>query len=133
MHWDLSSGYLTFLRRILIFSVVLGLIVTGIALVSPQRFITPAIPWLFVFFIGVTLAGYYFILRSAKSKFLRFINAYLLVTVVKLFLFIGVIFLYLLNNRQDAAAFGITFFVLYVCYMIFEVVNIVSYFKSSQT
>jgi len=133
MHWDLSSGYLTFLRRILIFSVVLGLIVTGIALVSPQRFITPALPWLFVFFIVVTLAGYYFILRSAKSKFLRFINAYLLVTVVKLFLFIGVIFLYLLNNRQDAAAFGITFFVLYVCYMIFEVVNIVSYFKSSQT
>jgi len=76
-----------------------------------------------VFFIAVTITGYYFILRSANTKFIRFINSYLIVTVVKLFLFIGVIFLYLLNNRQDAAAFAISFFVLYLCYMIFEVIN----------
>jgi hypothetical protein len=105
---------------------------TGMGLLAPARYTTPALPWLFVFFIGVTLAGYYFILRSAKTRFIKFINAYLLVTVVKLFLFIGVIFLYLLHNRQDAAAFAISFFVLYLCYMIFEVVNLVSYFKSSQ-
>jgi hypothetical protein len=127
-----SSGYLTFLRRILVFSFILGILATGMALLAPARYTTPALPWLFVFFIGVTLTGYYFILRSAKTRFIKFINAYLLVTVVKLFLFIGVIFLYLLHNRQDAAAFAISFFVLYLCYMIFEVVNLVSYFKSSQ-
>ena len=132
MQWNKSSGYLTFLRRILVFSVILGLTATGIRFLAPAKYTTPALPWLFVFFTGVTLAGYYFILRSARKKFIRFINAYLLVTVVKLFLFIGVIFLYLLNNRQDAAAFAISFFVLYLCYMIFEVVSLVSYFKSSQ-
>jgi hypothetical protein len=132
MHWNISSGYLTFLRRILVFSIVLGLLATGIGFLAPSRYITPTLPWLFVFFIAVTLAGYYFILRSANTKFIRFINSYLLVTLVKLFLFIGVIFFYLLHNRQDAAAFVISFFILYLCYMIFEVVNLVSYFKSSQ-
>jgi hypothetical protein len=132
MQWDKSSGYLTFLRRILVFSIILGLLATIIGFMAPARTITPALPYLFVFFIAVTLAGYYFILRSAYTKFIRFINSYLLVTVVKLFLFIGVIFLYLLNNRQDAAPFAISFFVLYLCYMIFEVVNLVSFFKSSQ-
>ncbi|MGA2823813.1 MAG: hypothetical protein ABSE72_09850 [Bacteroidales bacterium] len=132
MQWNISSGYLTFLRRILIFSIVLGLFATGIRFLAPSRYITPTLPWLFVFFIAVTITGYYFILRSANTKFIRFINSYLIVTVVKLFLFIGVIFLYLLNNRQDAAAFAISFFVLYLCYMIFEVINLVSYFKSSQ-
>jgi hypothetical protein len=86
-----------------------------------------------VFFISVTLAGYYDILRSAQSKFIRFINAYLLIMVVKLFLFIGVIFFYLLHNRQDAAQFAISFFVLYLCYMIFEVVNLVSHFKPTRS
>jgi hypothetical protein len=132
MQWNTSSGYLTFLRRILVFSFILGIMATGMVLLAPARYYTPALPWLFVFFIGITLTGYYFILRSAKTRFIKFINAYLLVTVVKLFLFIGVIFLYLLNNRQDAAAFAISFFVLYLCYMIFEVVNLVSFFKSSQ-
>jgi hypothetical protein len=131
MQWNKYSGYLTFLRRILVFSIVLGLFATGIGLLAPSRYITPTLPWLFVFFIAVTLAGYYFILRSANTKFIRFINSYLLVTVVKLFLFIGVIFLYLFHNRKDAAAFAISFFVLYLCYMIFEVINLVSYFKSS--
>lgn len=132
MQWNTSSGYLTFLRRILVFSIILGLLATGIGFLAPARTITPTLPYLFVFFIAVTLAGYYYILRSAHTKFIRFINAYLLVTVVKLFLFIGVIFLYLFHNRQDAAPFAISFFVLYLCYMIFEVVNLVSFFKSSQ-
>lgn len=130
MQWNLSSGYLTFLRRLLFFSIILGIVATGIWFLVPSRYITPALPWLFLFFIGVTLTGYYFILRSINSKFIRFINSYLLVTVVKLFLFVGVIFMYLLHNRQDAAAFAISFFVLYLCYMIFEVVSLVSYFKS---
>ncbi|MGA3012668.1 MAG: hypothetical protein ABSD71_01405 [Bacteroidales bacterium] len=130
MEWNKSSEYLIFLRRILIFSIILGLLAKGITFLIPSHYITPTLPWLFLFFIAVTLIGYYFILRSAKSKFIRFINSYLLVTVVKLFVFIGVIFLYLLNNKEDAAAFALSFFVLYLCFMIFEVVNLVSYFKS---
>lgn len=132
MQWNIPPGYFTFLRRILVFSIILGLLATGMGFLAPSRYITPTLPWLFVFFIVVTLAGYYFILRSANMKFIRFLNSYLLVTVVKLILFIGVIFLYLLNNRQDAAAFAISFFVLYLCYMIFEVINLVLYFKSFQ-
>jgi hypothetical protein len=132
MQWNRSSGYLTFLRRILVFSIILGFIGTVIGFLAPARMITPALPYLFVFFIAVTLAGYYFILQSVNKKYIKFINSYLLVTVVKLFMFICVIFFYLLNNRQDAAPFAISFFVLYLCYMIFEVVNLVSVFKSSQ-
>jgi hypothetical protein len=132
MKWNPTSGYLSFLRSILLFSFVLGLIATGLAFWAPARFITPALPWLFLFFLGSTLAGYYFILHAVNTKFIRFINTYLLVTVVKLFVFIGILFLYLWNNREDAAPFAIAFFILYLCYMIFEVVNLVSYFKSIQ-
>jgi hypothetical protein len=132
MEWNNSKDYLTFIRRILVFSVILGLIATVLRFLVPAHYITPALPWLFVFFIVVTMAGYYFILRSSNTKFIRFINSYLLVTVVKLFIFIGVIFLYLLNNRQDAAAFAVSFFILYLCYMIFEVANLVSILKSTK-
>ena len=129
MHLDKTSGYLTFLRQLLIFSVVLGILATCIAFLVPPRFITPALPFLFLFFIAITLSGYYLLLRSVKSKFIQFVNTYLLITAIKLLLFVGIIFFYLLNNRQDAAAFGISFFILYLCYTIFEVVHLVSYFR----
>ncbi len=132
MKWNNSSDYISFLRRLLIFSIVLGLAATGVHYLVPSRYITPTLPWMFLFFIAVTLVGYYFILRSTGKKFIRFINSYILVTVVKLCLFIGVIFFYLLNHRQDAAAFAIAFLILYLCYIIFEVVNLVSYFKPPQ-
>jgi len=132
MEWNNSSGYITFLRRIIIFSIVLGILSVGLRFLVPARFITPTLPLLFLFFIGVTLTGFYFILQSSKDKFIRFVNAYLLVTVIKLFLFVGIIFFYLLRYRQDAAAFAISFFILYVSYTIFEVVNLVTYFKPTQ-
>jgi hypothetical protein len=132
MFWNSSSEYLTFLRRILAFSLFLGLVAGSIKFLAPAKYITPALPWLFVFFFAVTLAGYYFLLRSSREKFIRFVNTYLLVTVVKLFLFVGIIFIYLLNNRQDAAAFAFSFLILYLCYMIFEVVNLVSHFNPRQ-
>lgn len=132
MKWNNSSDYLSFLRRLLIFSIVLGLVATGVRYLVPSRYITPTLPLMFLFFIAVTLVGYYFILRSTGKRFIRFINSYILVTVVKLCLFIGVIFFYLLNHKQDAAAFAVAFLILYLCYIIFEVVNLVSYFKPPQ-
>ena len=132
MKWNSSSVYRIFLRRILIFSFILGLLAACIGFLVPARTMTPALPYLFVFFIAVTLTGYYIIIRSDRTKFIKFINSYLLVTVIKLFLFVGLIFIYLLHNRQDAAPFAFSFLVLYLCYTIFEVVNLISFFKSSQ-
>jgi hypothetical protein len=130
MNLKISTPYLTFLRRLLVFSAILGMIATGFYFLVPSKYITPALPFLFVFFIAVTLAGYYFILRSAGKAFITFINYYLVVTVLKLFLFIGVIFLYLFLNKADAAPFAISFLILYLFYMVFEVVNLVLLFKS---
>ena len=126
------SPYITFLRRLILFSFILGIIALAVRLLAPPRFVTPALPGIFFFFISITLTGYFLILRTAKEKFIRFLNSYMLVTVVKLMVYVGVIFLYLANNRPDAAAFAITFFLLYLCYTIFEVVNLVGYFKSTR-
>ena len=132
MNPDNSSPYLTFLRRILIFSAILGIIATGFYFLVPAKYITPALPFLFVFFIAVTLASFYYLLRSTGKAFITFVNYYLLITLLKLFLFIGVIFLYMFLNKPDAAPFAISFLVLYFLYMVFEVVNMVWHFKATQ-
>ena len=132
MNPDKSSVYLTFLRRLLIYSAILGIIAAGFWFFAPSKYITPVLPFIFIFFIGITLISFYYLLRSSSKAFITFINYYLLITVLKLFLFIGVIFLYMYLNKADAAPFAISFLVLYFLYMVFEVGYLVLYFKSTQ-
>jgi hypothetical protein len=127
-----SAPYISFLFRLLVYSAILGIIATAIYFLVPAKYITPALPFLFAFFMAVTLTGYYFLLRSTRKSFATFVNLYLLVTVLKLFLFIGVIFLYMFLNKHDAARFAVSFLLLYLAYMVFEVVNLVMHFKATR-
>ncbi len=126
----METHYIDFLKKILVFSLILGVIAFGVGCFLPSRVITPVLPFLFLFFISVTLIGYYLLIKAAKKLFIKFLNYYLLITTLKLFLFIGVLVGYIMLNKGDAAPFGISFFILYLLYSIFEVVSLVSYSRS---
>jgi hypothetical protein len=131
METNNSSVYLDFLKRLLVFSLILGSFAALLFFLLPSEFITPALPFLFPFFISVTLLSSYMLTRSMRKKFIKFLNAYLLLTIVKLFVYIVVMVGYILMHRQDALPFGISFFLLYLFYTIFEVVYLVSSFKKA--
>jgi hypothetical protein len=98
----------------------------------PSKLITPALPFLFPFFISVTLISSYLLIRSSQKKFIKYLNVYLLTTVSRLFLYIAVMVTYILLNKTDILPFSISFLILYLCYTIFEVVWLVSYPKTGR-
>jgi hypothetical protein len=131
MEKQVSSVYLSLLKRLMIYSLILGSITGVLFFVLPSKFITPTLPFLIPFFIAVTLISSYLLIRSSQKKFIRYLNVYLLTTVVRLFLYIAVMVTYILLNKADVLPFSITFFILYLCYTIFEVVWLVSFSKTS--
>jgi hypothetical protein len=60
------------------------------------------------------------------------LNVYLLTTVIRLFLYVAVMVTYILLNKPDILPFSITFFILYLCYTIFEVVWLVSFSRTNR-
>ena len=127
MQTQVNSVYLSLLKRLLIFSLILGAIAAVLYFLLPSKFITPALPFLFPFFIAVTLISSYLLIRSSQKKFIKYLNVYLLTTVVRLFLYVAVMVTYILLNKPDILPFSISFFILYLCYTIFEVVWLVSF------
>jgi len=125
----MKSAYLKFLQHLLIYSAILGAIAIILYLILPEL-ITPVLPFLFLFFVAITLVSYYILLRSLKSKLSRFINTFLISTIVKLILYIGIMIVYVILNRSDAVRFMITFLILYLFYTIFEVVKMISLTRS---
>ena len=95
--------------------------------ILPKPFFTPALPFLFVFFISTSLLSYYYLLQSTQKRFIKFINTYLLTILIKLFVYAGVMVSYAFMNRADAIAFMLGFFILYLCYTIFEAASIIKY------
>jgi hypothetical protein len=126
----MKSGFLQFVKNLIGYTAIIVAIAVGLKFILPLNYFTPALPYLFLFFLAVTIAGYYILVKAADSRFMKFLNYYLLVTLVKLLLFIAVLFIYILMNKWDALPFGISFFILYLVYTAIEVVSLSKYTRT---
>ena len=128
----MNSAYIKFLRNLLIFSSITGAFILLLSFLIPRAFVSPALPFLIVFFIATSLLSFYYLLQSAGKRFIKFVNTFLLTIIIKLFIYAGVMIGYVLVNRSDAIPFMLGFFILYLCYTIFESASIIKYTQSSK-
>ena len=133
MNTDIHNHlFIPFLKKLFIFTFILGIFAAFVYLFLPSGYITPALPFLFIFYLSITIIGYYILIKAAQKKFIRFLNSYLLTTIIKLLILITVLVVYIMLNKEDALPFGMAFFILYLCYTFFEVIMILSYSKDLQ-
>jgi len=117
----MKNLYLLFLKKLLIFSVIIAVVGYILTMYLPANYITPTLPFLYVFFFAATLVVHYILLKVSEKKTPGFINFFMLVTFGKLIFFLTIILAYALLNRADAIPFIVAFFILYVCFTAFEV------------
>jgi hypothetical protein len=111
-----------FLRKLLIFTLIIGIVSSVVAYFLPSRYLTPALPFLIFFFFSVTLIVHLILVRVSEKKTPAFINYFMLLTFGKLIFFLSIILIYALLNRKDTLPFILTFFLMYIFYTVFEVV-----------
>jgi hypothetical protein len=114
--------YQAFVKKLLLFTIILAIAGYGIYQILPTEFTSPVIIYLYLFFFSVTLIVHYLLLKIAQKRANSFINYFMLLTFGKLLFFLTIILIYALLFRTDAKVFIITFFILYVCFTSFEVV-----------
>lgn len=113
-----------FTRGFTIFSVVILLISLAIYLWVPLLQITPAYPYVVLFFYGVTIIIFRVLDKTRKTNISKFANTYMLVNFGKLIVFSIIVFVYAYLNRQDAVSFIISFFVYYLLFSVYEIVSL---------
>lgn len=108
--------------RILVFSVILAGASLLFQIICPN-YATPALPFIILFFLIITLFTLYIVLREDKGKAAKlFVSNYMLSRIIKLLSCLLFLLLYVLLNKKDAFRFAIAFLVIYFLYSIFEVV-----------
>ena len=126
----MQLNYLAFFKKLFIFTIILALIGTGIVYLIPDHFVSPTIPFLYLFFFSATMVVHYVLLQVSLKKASSFVNYFMLLTFGKLIFFLSIVMLYALLRREDATQFIIAFFTLYFFFTIFEVVQSLSLTKS---
>lgn len=122
----MNQPYIAFVRKALLFFLVIALITAILWFALPGHLLSPTLPLLPFFFLGVTLLSYYMQIKSASERFIRFVNAYMLLTAAKLLLYMVVIVIYVFTHKDDAVRFMIAFFLFYLAFTLFEVVALLA-------
>jgi hypothetical protein len=127
----MNTTYLKFFKKLIKLTVAVFLVFYAATYFMPEKLVSPAMPYLILLSASVTLIFHYIIIKAAEKKFSRFISYFMIATVMKLLLYLIVIFLYVYLNKNDVFPFVITFLLLYIIFSVFEVINLLQIQNSS--
>ncbi len=93
---------------------------------APPQFLSPAIPFIIIFFLILTLSIFYLQLKESVNRLSKFVNVFLAATGLKILVFLVIITVYAFLNRADAVNFIVSFFIVYLVFAIFEIVQLLN-------
>ena len=110
-----------FTKQLLILATITGLVFIALFLLIPPTYISPALPYLLVFFTAATLISFYFIQKKIEASPSGFVTAFMANSIIRLLLYLVIIVVYAFTHKYDAVNFIISFFILYLIFTTFEV------------
>ena len=102
---------------------ILTAVVTGVS-IALHHHMTPWWPAIVLLFLIVSMVVYFMSQNAKKKDMRKFANFYMASTVVKMILYLSIIFVYVMNFKDDGKRFAITFMVYYLIYSVFETVKL---------
>ena len=118
-----------FFRKLTVFTLIVSVLSAVIFFFLPAKYISPAYPFLVLFFYLSSLLIYSVLVKSLVKRPAVFINNFLMMTVGKIFLLMIFLFFYLYFNRADAIPFVTSFFILYLLFTAFELIEVMKLLK----
>jgi len=120
----LSHYFYEFLKKTGIIVIILFAVYLILFYLVPAKYISPAIPAIIIFFTILTTSVFYYQIKASLKRTSKFVNFFLLATALKLLLFLTLVVIYSLLNKADAVNFILSFFIIYVTFSVFEVIQL---------
>ncbi len=118
-----------FILKILTFSIILIAIAVILYLTLLRKFYVKSFP-LQILLIGfLTAFSHIRMIKASQHNIRRFTSAFMLSVTLKLLIYLFFLLIGLLFDHSNALTFVITFFILYICYTVFEVSQILKFLK----
>ena len=123
----MNTDFFNFYKKSTLLSILL--FVTGLVTFSflIPEFYLPVFPFLLLFFYLLSLLLQFLLYKIAKMKISNFAARFMAITMMKMFLLLILALVYIFLNKEEAIAFIVVFFLLYVIFTILEVRDIMKF------
>ena len=120
----MNNLYKKFVFKLIVFSLVLFAIGTVLFYTVLQSYYLPIFPISLAFFVLITLFFHWFILKGGQSRMAAFAKIFMVSNMVRLFIYVIFIAVYLYFFREHAKPFLLCFLFLYFSFTMFEIVAV---------
>jgi hypothetical protein len=114
-----------FVTKLTIITAVLALLSFIVFSFTSEKWTTNVWPFVLLFFFVSNGFLFWLFLRTHQKKLSKFANFFMLSTSLKLLVYLAIIIVYLIFNREDAPPFLLSFFIYYIAYTSFEVKSLI--------
>lgn len=121
--------FIQFLKRIIVFTIILAVIEYFLSIQLEPKWVSNSWPFIILFFLSFTVLLHRQLLKSTAANPKKFVYTFLLMTTVKILLYLAVILVYVMINRADAIGFIIAFFINYFLFTAFELSAVMKLMK----
>lgn len=123
----MQQSFNSFLKKIVIFTIIIAVLEYILSTQIPAHFVSNSWPVIILFFLAFTIIMHRYLLKSTEGRPQKFIFSFMMMTTIKILLYLGVILIYVLINRADASAFIGAFFLNYFLFTGFEISSVVKF------
>ncbi|MDO8898603.1 MAG: hypothetical protein Q7V19_13215 [Bacteroidales bacterium] len=121
-----------FIKKLAIITIVLAVLSFIVFSYTSEAWTTNVWTLVLLFFFISNGLLYWLFLGAQQKKLSTFANFFMLSTSLKLLVYLAIIIVYLIFNREDAPPFLLSFFIYYIAYTGFEVKSIIKTQKQSE-
>jgi len=118
-----------FLRKILIFSIIILIIAIILFTTILKEYYMPIYLYSLLFCFAITGLFHFILVNVYNKKPTKFANNYLLLTTIKMLVYLIFVSTYLIFVKINVFWFVIVFLILYLLFAVFEVIAVLSMLK----
>jgi len=125
----MDTSFNKFSKQLILIAFMALVLTFGLTYFVPPNFISSVWPFILGFFFAISMLVHRFLLKKSADNQGKFINAFMLSTTIKLVLYLSIILIYVLLNRDDAIGFIFTFFAYYLIFTSFEIYSVLKFLR----
>ncbi len=128
----MENGFTKFIKGLTTYT----LIILGVGLVLFltvfKSYFLPVLPFVLLFYYVSTLILHKFMLQISQKDISRFSFKFMMLSLIKMFIYIIFGVLYIIFDEENAVMFLIVYLILYVAYAVYEVRSVMNLINDSK-
>jgi hypothetical protein len=129
----MKSNFFKFIKGLTLYTFLILLLGTILFLTVLKKYFLPILPFVLLFYYISTLVLHKFMLQISQKDISSFSFKFMILSLIKMFIYIIFGVLYIVIDEENAVVFLIVYLILYVAYAIYEVRSVMNLINESKS